>query len=467
MWCWRIQSFFSAAAIARRSKRRKLQDHSCLNPQEIHWRCQHRNRRNCPTPQQQPLLEVKDASCKIIRVWILRKFTDVVSIEIDEIAAIADLLTTNGMGLTFVWRVYLQRTAEVSFEYRLRPLAEYQLRKKAQVFCAMLTHQTVGKLLLGDTRGNVHVCDDYPWDLQASAEEDFKAQAVVKQPWSYYINVHGVDKVTSLGHMNNSKFDVISTAKQKHVKVLRYFEEEDKFKIVSTLKPGPLSWVLGVYSIGTTPVVVGGKGVMLYLWNLLDKQQLFSINWKGWNRHIAFALNPNNLANFFISFSNRNMLTVYYSNKVQKQVVNKWETLRASMHERETLTVISLYNKFANKLYLITGGEGTEMLISEALTVISLYNKFANKLYLITGGEGTEMLISEVKKDHLNLLKSLNYHTSSIRWIRKFLIEENDSSTKYYIASGGGQMLVNLFEIELTKTGFEIIHLTNWQNSKV
>jgi len=241
--------------------------------------------------------------------------------------------------------------------------------------------------------------------------------------------VHGVDKVTSLGHMNNSKFDIVSTAKQKHVKVLRYFEEDGKFSVISSLKPGPLSCVLGVYSIGDKPIVVGGRGVMLYLWNLLDKQQLFSVDCKGWNRHISFALNPENLSNFFISFSSKNILSIYHSNAKKQSVGNECETLRSSLHERETLTLTTLHNPFMDKLYIVTGGEDTEI------------------------------LIAEVKKDQLDLQKSLNYHTSSIRVIKKLVKEISETSHKYYIATAGSQMVINLFEIEMSADGFEIIHL--------
>ena len=206
--------------------------------------------------------------------------------------------------------------------------------------------------------------------------------------------------------------------------------------VISILKPGPLSWVLGVKTIGSNPIVIGGKGVMLYLWDLLNKQQLFSINCKGWNRHISFALNPQNKSHFFISFSNRNQLTVYSSNWEAKQSENEWYTIRPSLHEREILAVTTIYNKFNDKLYLLTGGEATEL------------------------------MISEVCKNFLNLHKSLNYHTSSIRAIWKVMKEELNESIKYFIATGGGQMLVNLFEIEMNSQGFEIIHLTKFEGLK-
>ena len=84
----------------------------------------------------------------------------------------------------------------------------------------------------------------------------------------------------------------------------------------------------------------------------------------------------------------------------------------------------------------------------------------------MTGGEGTELLISEVYKDFVNLHKSLNYHTSSIRAICKKLIFETNDSIKYLVATAGGQMLINLFEIEFSNQGFEIIHLAKYEGLK-
>ena len=220
---------------------------------------------------------MKEASWKIIRVSLLRKFNDTFELQINEIQPFAELFTTNGRGLSFIWRIYIQRTGENTYEFKLRDIAEYQIKKKGQVFWALLTHQSIGHLLLGDTKGNVHFCDDYPWDIKEDIIEDLNSSDIIQKESAYYYNLHGVDKVTSLGYMNNSKHDVVSTATQKHVKVLRYFKEENKFNVISTLKPGPLSCVLGVNTIGSNPIVVGGKGVMLYLWDLINKQQLFSI----------------------------------------------------------------------------------------------------------------------------------------------------------------------------------------------
>lgn len=261
---------------------------------------------------------------KTIRVIILRQFKNEINIAEGDCEVVLDLLTTDGRGLSKIWRVYIFRNDKYTFEFKVRQIAEYQLLKKSQVFCSILTHPSVGKLLFGDTKGNIHVCNNYPWEVYESAMEDFNRQDLISQECDYFLNkVHGVEKITSLGHMNNSKFDIVSTAKQKHVKILRYFEEEDKFSVISSLKPGPLSCVLGVYSIGEKPIVVGGRGLNLYLWNLLDKQQLFSINCKGWNRHVEFALDPENLSHFFISYSSKNMMTVYYSNVSEQQVGNE------------------------------------------------------------------------------------------------------------------------------------------------
>jgi len=71
---------------------------------------------------------------KIIRVVILRQFTTEINIEVDQVQTLLDLLTTDGRGLTMVWRVYIQRTSEVEFEYKLRKIAQYQIQKKSQVF---------------------------------------------------------------------------------------------------------------------------------------------------------------------------------------------------------------------------------------------------------------------------------------------------------------------------------------------
>ncbi|CAI2362795.1 unnamed protein product [Moneuplotes crassus] len=373
---------------------------------------------------------------KTIRVIVLRKFTTEINIQIGECKALFDLLTTDGRGLTKIWRVYIFRNEQHIYEYKVRQVAEYQLQKKSQVFSATLTHPTIGKLLLGDTKGNIHVCNNYPWELDASDFADFNKEDMIQQDCDYYLNkVHGVDKITSFGHMNNSKHDIISTAKQKHIKVLRYFEEDDKFSVISSLKPGPLSCVLGVYSAGAKPIVVGGRGVMLYLWNLLDKHQLFSINCKGWNRHILFNVNDE-LSKFFVCFSNKNIISVYYSDSATKKGGIECETLRPSLHERETLTTAVFSNPFTNSLYVATGGEDTEILIAEVLS------------------------------DYLDLQKSLNYHTSSIRVIKKILKSKTEDNHKYYVVSGGGQLLVNLFEIELSAQGLEVIHLSKYEGLK-
>jgi WD40 repeat protein len=97
---------------------------------------------------------------------------------------------------------------------------------------------------------------------------------------------------------------------------------------------------------------------------------------------------------------------------------------------------------------------------------VTLPNPFQNTLYIATGGEDTEILISEVKKTHLCLQKSLNYHTSSIRTLKKLLISCSDECHRYYLASAGSQMVVNLFEVEINKEGFEIIHLTKFEGLK-
>ena len=367
---------------------------------------------------------------------ILRQFTSNISLEISQIVALLDLLTTDGKGLSLIWRVYLKRVSDTEYEYIVKLKAQYQLLKKSQVFWALLTDPSIGKLLLGDTRGNIHVWNDYPWELSEDFNDDWENETIIIQNWAYYIHSHGTDKITSLSLMNNSKTDIISTAKQKHVKVLRYFVDKDKFEIISTLKPGPLSCVLGIYTTNNKVIVVGGRGVMMYLWNLLDKQQLFSINCKGWNRHISFDLVPNNLSKFFISFSNKNVLTVYYSNKMTKSMKNEWITIRSSLHQRETLTVVPIFNPFNNCVYLVTGGEDTEM------------------------------LISIVKPDRLDLINSFNYHTSSIRVIRKILYFESSNEYKYYMVTAGGQMIVNLFDVIINESGIEILHLSKYEGLK-
>ena len=179
----------------------------------------------------------------------MREFTKTINIKIGEITPFIELFTTNGRGLSFVWRVYIIRSEQNKYEFKLRNIAEYQIKKKGQIFWALLTDQSIGNLLLGDTKGNVHFCDDYPWYIKEDIKEDLNSEEVIKKECIYFLNLHGTDKVTSLENLNNSKHDVISTATQKHVKVLRYFSDENKF-LYYPLSFSPKNRTFWTFSIG-------------------------------------------------------------------------------------------------------------------------------------------------------------------------------------------------------------------------
>ena len=118
---------------------------------------------------------------KTIRVVILRQFIIEINLKISQCAPILDLLTTDGRGLTRIWRVYIFRIDASTFEYNVRQIAEYQLLKKSQVFCAILTDPKIGKLLFGDTKGNIHICNNYPWEVKEDPLEDFNCTDMIKQ----------------------------------------------------------------------------------------------------------------------------------------------------------------------------------------------------------------------------------------------------------------------------------------------
>jgi hypothetical protein len=71
---------------------------------------------------------------KIIRLVVLRQFFTEVDIGQGDILPLFELLTTDGKGLTLIWRVYAQRVGENEYEFKLRHVAEYQIMKKSQVF---------------------------------------------------------------------------------------------------------------------------------------------------------------------------------------------------------------------------------------------------------------------------------------------------------------------------------------------
>lgn len=167
---------------------------------------------------------------------------------------------------------------------------------------------------------------------------------------------------------------------------------------------------------------------MMYLWNLLDKQQLFSINCKGWNRHISFGLSPSALSKFFISFTNKTTLTLYYSCNTSPSISNSSVTLRSAFFQREILCALPLYNKYTGKLSLLMGGEDTEM------------------------------MLGDVKKDQIDLIQSFNHHTSSIRSIIQ--LEGNGMNM---LVSAGGRMVVNLYQLNQSESGNEVIHLCKYE----